>query len=51
MSRMIDEAMDDLKKRCLILEMDNRLIMLGVPGVNPGLPRFKDFPGGYIEME
>ncbi|HAN18338.1 MAG: hypothetical protein A2X13_04435 [Bacteroidetes bacterium GWC2_33_15] len=46
----IDLIVETLKKKKLILEIDDRLIALGLRGEIPHLPSRNDFPGGGINQ-
>jgi ribosomal peptide maturation radical SAM protein 1 len=49
--REAGDALRELKEKGLLLEIDGRLLALGIPGEPPRLPDKKDFPGGYIDLE
>ncbi|WP_328771873.1 RiPP maturation radical SAM C-methyltransferase [Streptomyces sp. NBC_00286] len=45
----IDAAVESLVERRLLLEIDDRLVTLAIPGTIPSLPTGRDFPGGFVD--
>ncbi len=43
-------ALEDLRSRRLLLELDGRLLNLAVRGDSPALPRSPEFPGGFVRV-